>query len=58
MAIDLSEGEYALQQNTSNTQLIHLKLTDSALRAVELYQTGQGDRAGKPTILFDGNQGV
>uniref|UniRef100_H2XKW5 OCEL domain-containing protein n=1 Tax=Ciona intestinalis TaxID=7719 RepID=H2XKW5_CIOIN len=57
MAIDLSEGEYALQQNTSNIQIIQLKLTDSALRAVESYQNLQGDRVSKPTIRFNGNQG-
>ena len=38
MAVELHEGNYSLQQGTSKQTVIQLKLTDSALRAIELYQ--------------------
>ena len=37
MAIDFSEGEYVLTQNASKKRLFQLKLTDSALKAFDLY---------------------
>ena len=38
MAVELHEGNYALHQDTSKKDVIQLKLTDSALRAIEACQ--------------------
>ena len=38
MAIELREGGYALQQGNSKEVVIQMKLTDSALRAIEGYE--------------------
>jgi len=56
MAVDFPEGEYVLTQNTSKKRLFQLKLTDSALKAFELYCELR-DGKHKPTIQFYGNQG-
>ncbi|XP_012690808.2 RNA polymerase II elongation factor ELL-like isoform X1 [Clupea harengus] len=42
--------------NGSNTSIFHVKLTDSALRAIESYQSSKGSTA-HPSIRFTGNQG-
>ncbi|XP_036410223.1 RNA polymerase II elongation factor ELL-like [Megalops cyprinoides] len=42
--------------NGSNVSVFHVKLTDSALRAIEGYQSNKGLSA-RPTIRFCGNQG-
>nr|CAB3242122.1 RNA polymerase II elongation factor ELL [Phallusia mammillata] len=56
MAIELKEGDYALQQNNAKKIVLQFKLTDSALRAIEDFQES-GGRNGRPNIRFDGNQG-
>lgn len=38
MGIALKEGDYALQNNGGKKTVIQLKLTDSALRAIEIFQ--------------------
>ena len=40
MAVELQKGGYALQQQNSKKIVTQLKLTDSALRAIELFQSG------------------
>ncbi|CAK8692819.1 unnamed protein product [Clavelina lepadiformis] len=57
MAIELYEGEYALQQNAPKKTVLQLKLTDSALNAIELFQNKAVDCRWKPAIQFEGNQG-
>ncbi|KAG5851324.1 hypothetical protein ANANG_G00091990 [Anguilla anguilla] len=42
--------------NGSNVSVFHVKLTDSALRAFEAYQTSKGLSC-QPSIRFTGNQG-
>ncbi|KAJ8278881.1 hypothetical protein COCON_G00059470 [Conger conger] len=42
--------------NGSNVSVFHVKLTDSALRAFEAYQTNKG-LSTQPSIRFTGNQG-
>ncbi|XP_073338807.1 RNA polymerase II elongation factor ELL-like [Pagrus major] len=39
-----------------NVSVFHVKLTDSAARAIGSFQNGKG-RSSHPTICFDGNQG-
>ena len=38
MAVELREGGYALHQGKSRKTVIQMKLTDSALRAIESYE--------------------
>ena len=38
MAVELKEGGYALHQGRSRKTVIQVKLTDSALRAIESYE--------------------
>ncbi|XP_077554894.1 suppressor of Triplolethal [Haemaphysalis longicornis] len=48
-----SQGNYS-----KNKTLIFVKLTDSALRSIEEYLKYKGGCSQKPSIQFDGNQGV
>uniref|UniRef100_H3CFG3 Elongation factor RNA polymerase II n=1 Tax=Tetraodon nigroviridis TaxID=99883 RepID=H3CFG3_TETNG len=43
--------------NGSNVSVFHVKLTDSALRAFEGYQSGKNVLSSQPLIRFNGNQG-
>lgn len=56
----LCTGNYGLTQNCIDTskEYFFVKLTDSALRAVEEYQKNQGKHNSQPTIQIDGNSGV
>ncbi|XP_041951403.1 RNA polymerase II elongation factor ELL-like [Alosa sapidissima] len=60
MATLKEEQSYGLScgrlSNGSNTSIFHVKLTDSALRAIESYQSSKGSTA-HPSIRFTGNQG-
>ncbi|XP_019953653.1 RNA polymerase II elongation factor ELL-like [Paralichthys olivaceus] len=49
----LSSGELSRGGNVS---VFHVKLTDSAARAIDFFQTGKG-WSSHPTICFNGNQG-
>ncbi|XP_041847791.1 RNA polymerase II elongation factor ELL2-like [Melanotaenia boesemani] len=44
-------------KSSPNTTLYHVKLTDTALRALEAYQNLKGALQSKPSICFKGNQG-
>ncbi|KAG7473263.1 hypothetical protein MATL_G00093850 [Megalops atlanticus] len=44
-------------KNTSNKTLYHVKLTDTAMRALEAYQNLKGFLPNQPVICFKGNQG-
>ncbi|KAL3226401.1 hypothetical protein MRX96_004491 [Rhipicephalus microplus] len=48
-----SQGNYS-----KNKTLIFVKLTDSALRSIEEYLKYKGGCTQKPSIQFEGNQGV
>ncbi|XP_069783936.1 RNA polymerase II elongation factor ELL isoform X2 [Narcine bancroftii] len=41
----------------SKVSVLHVKLTDSALRALEAYQNCKGNFSCQPAIRFEGNQG-
>ncbi|XP_024911649.1 RNA polymerase II elongation factor ELL2 [Cynoglossus semilaevis] len=43
--------------NNNNRTLFHVKLTDTALRALEAYQNLKGSLPTQPSICFKGNQG-
>uniref|UniRef100_T1JP56 RNA polymerase II elongation factor ELL N-terminal domain-containing protein n=1 Tax=Strigamia maritima TaxID=126957 RepID=T1JP56_STRMM len=45
-------------QNSENRTLVFVKLTDSALRAIEEYLICRGTTNRQPSIQFQGNQGV
>ncbi|XP_026150002.1 RNA polymerase II elongation factor ELL2-like isoform X2 [Mastacembelus armatus] len=44
-------------KNSPNRTLYHVKLTDTAIRALEAYQNLKGSLPGEPSICFKGNQG-
>ncbi|KAM4593037.1 RNA polymerase II elongation factor ELL-like [Odontesthes bonariensis] len=44
-------------KNSPNTTLYHVKLTDTAIRALEAYQNLKGALQSEPSIRFKGNQG-
>ncbi|XP_010730382.3 RNA polymerase II elongation factor ELL [Larimichthys crocea] len=44
-------------KNSSNRTLYHVKLTDTAIRALEAYQNLKGSLPSEPSICFKGNQG-
>uniref|UniRef100_A0A3B3QC85 RNA polymerase II elongation factor ELL2-like n=1 Tax=Paramormyrops kingsleyae TaxID=1676925 RepID=A0A3B3QC85_9TELE len=46
-----------ISKNTHNKTLYHVKLTDTAIRALEAYQNHKGSSPNQPTICFTGNQG-
>ncbi|KAL2097118.1 hypothetical protein ACEWY4_006325 [Coilia grayii] len=60
MATLKEEQSYGLScgrlSNGRNTSIFHVKLTDSALRAIESYQSSKGSTA-HPSIHFTGSQG-
>uniref|UniRef100_A0A8C6WZC6 RNA polymerase II elongation factor ELL N-terminal domain-containing protein n=1 Tax=Neogobius melanostomus TaxID=47308 RepID=A0A8C6WZC6_9GOBI len=45
-------------KNNPNRTLYHVKLTDSALRALEAFQNIKGSLQCEPSICFKGSQGV
>ncbi|KAG5839727.1 hypothetical protein ANANG_G00208010 [Anguilla anguilla] len=47
-----------INKNISNKSLYHVKLTDTAIRALEAYQNLKGTLPNQPAICFQGNQGV
>ncbi|KAM7406367.1 hypothetical protein PAMP_000747 [Pampus punctatissimus] len=44
-------------KNSPNRTLYHVKLTDTAIRALEAYQNIKGSLPSKPSICFKGSQG-
>ncbi|XP_062274624.1 RNA polymerase II elongation factor ELL-like [Scomber scombrus] len=44
-------------KNSPNRTLYHVKLTDTAIRALEAYQNIKGSLPSEPSICFKGNQG-
>ncbi|XP_070763587.1 RNA polymerase II elongation factor ELL2-like [Enoplosus armatus] len=44
-------------KSSSNGTLYHVKLTDTAIRALEAYQNLKGSLPSEPSICFKGNQG-
>ncbi|XP_056134656.1 RNA polymerase II elongation factor ELL2-like isoform X2 [Lampris incognitus] len=46
-----------INRNTPNKTLYHVKLTDTAIRALEAYQNLKGSIPSQPSICFKGNQG-
>ncbi|KAJ8248790.1 hypothetical protein GJAV_G00227780 [Gymnothorax javanicus] len=46
-----------INKNVSNKTLYHVKLTDTAIRALEAYQNLKGTLPNQPAICFQGNQG-
>ncbi|XP_059214086.1 RNA polymerase II elongation factor ELL2-like [Centropristis striata] len=44
-------------KNSPNRTLYHVKLTDTAIRALEAYQNLKGSLPSEPAICFKGNQG-
>ncbi|KAM4602538.1 RNA polymerase II elongation factor ELL2-like [Polymixia lowei] len=46
-----------INKNTPNKTLYHVKLTDTAIRALEAYQNLKGSLPSQPSICFKGNQG-
>ncbi|KAL7405751.1 hypothetical protein ABVT39_006617 [Epinephelus coioides] len=44
-------------KNSPNRTLYHVKLTDTAIRALEAYQNLKGSLPSEPSICFKGNQG-
>ncbi|XP_069546609.1 RNA polymerase II elongation factor ELL-like [Brachyistius frenatus] len=44
-------------KNSPNRTLFHVKLTDTAIRALEAYQNLKGSLPSEPSICFKGNQG-
>ncbi|XP_063075935.1 RNA polymerase II elongation factor ELL-like [Engraulis encrasicolus] len=60
MATLKEEQSYGLScgrlSNGKNTSIFHVKLTDSALRAIENYQSSKGSTL-QPSIQFTGSQG-
>ncbi|XP_032902967.1 RNA polymerase II elongation factor ELL isoform X2 [Amblyraja radiata] len=61
MAALKEEQSYGLScgklSSGSNVSVLHVKLTDSALRALEAYQNCKGNLSCQPAIRFEGNQG-
>uniref|UniRef100_UPI00398E6358 RNA polymerase II elongation factor ELL n=1 Tax=Pristiophorus japonicus TaxID=55135 RepID=UPI00398E6358 len=61
MAALKEERSYGLscgQLGSGNSlSVLHVKLTDSALRALEAYQNCKGNLSSQPGIRFEGNQG-
>ncbi|XP_074523261.1 RNA polymerase II elongation factor ELL2-like [Halichoeres trimaculatus] len=62
MASLRQEQQYGLScgknnKNSSNWTLYHVKLTDTAIRALEAYQNLKGSLPSGPSICFKGNQG-
>ncbi|XP_035508192.1 RNA polymerase II elongation factor ELL-like [Morone saxatilis] len=62
MASLRQEHQYGLScgknnKNSSNGTLFHVKLTDTAIRALEAYQNLKGSLPSEPSICFKGNQG-
>ncbi|XP_067872079.1 RNA polymerase II elongation factor ELL [Heterodontus francisci] len=61
MAALKEEQSYGLScgklSSGSNVSVLHVKLTDSALRALEAYQNCKGNLSCQPGIRFEGNQG-
>nr|XP_046235757.1 RNA polymerase II elongation factor ELL2-like [Scatophagus argus] len=62
MASLRQEHQYGLScgknnKNSPNRTLYHVKLTDTAIRALEAYQNLKGSLPSKPLICFKGNQG-
>ncbi|KAM7015216.1 RNA polymerase II elongation factor ELL2-like [Tautogolabrus adspersus] len=62
MASLRQEHQYGLScgknnKNSSNRTLYHVKLTDTAIRALEAYQNLKGSLPIEPTICFKGHQG-
>ncbi|XP_044055754.1 RNA polymerase II elongation factor ELL2-like [Siniperca chuatsi] len=51
----LSSGKN--NKNSFNRSLYHVKLTDTAIRALEAYQNLKGSLPSEPSICFKGNQG-
>uniref|UniRef100_A0A3B5MWW9 RNA polymerase II elongation factor ELL N-terminal domain-containing protein n=1 Tax=Xiphophorus couchianus TaxID=32473 RepID=A0A3B5MWW9_9TELE len=45
-------------KNSSNITLYHVKLTDTAIRALEAYQNLKGVLQNETSICFKGNHGV
>ncbi|XP_071378567.1 RNA polymerase II elongation factor ELL-like isoform X1 [Centroberyx affinis] len=46
-----------INKNTPNKTLYHVKLTDTAIRALEAFQNLKGSLPSQPSICFKGNQG-
>ncbi|XP_062888094.1 RNA polymerase II elongation factor ELL [Mobula hypostoma] len=61
MATLKEEQSYGLScgklSSGSNVSVFHVKLTDTALRALEAYQNCKGKLSCQPAIRFEGNQG-
>ncbi|XP_072450551.1 RNA polymerase II elongation factor ELL [Chiloscyllium punctatum] len=61
MAALKEEQSYGLScgklSSASNLSVLHVKLTDSALRALEAYQNCKSNLSCQPGIRFEGNQG-
>ncbi|CAJ1049018.1 RNA polymerase II elongation factor ELL2-like [Xyrichtys novacula] len=62
MASLRQEHQYGLScgknnKNSSNRTLYHVKLTDTAIRALEAFQNLKGSLPSEPSICFKGNQG-
>uniref|UniRef100_A0A3B3ZS13 RNA polymerase II elongation factor ELL N-terminal domain-containing protein n=1 Tax=Periophthalmus magnuspinnatus TaxID=409849 RepID=A0A3B3ZS13_9GOBI len=47
-----------IHKGFTNQSLYHVKLTDTALRTLETYQSVKVSLSQRPTICFTGNQGV
>uniref|UniRef100_A0A3Q0STT5 RNA polymerase II elongation factor ELL N-terminal domain-containing protein n=1 Tax=Amphilophus citrinellus TaxID=61819 RepID=A0A3Q0STT5_AMPCI len=45
-------------KNSPNRTLYHVKLTDTAIRALEAYQNFKGSLSSEPSICFKESQGV
>ncbi|XP_067824681.1 RNA polymerase II elongation factor ELL [Heptranchias perlo] len=61
MAALKEEQSYGLScgklSSGSNVSVLHVKLTDSAVRALEAYQNCKGNVSSQPGIRFEGSQG-
>ncbi|KAL3992768.1 CD22 antigen [Sarotherodon galilaeus] len=62
MASLRQEHQYGLScgknnKNSPNRTLYHVKLTDTAIRALEAYQNLKGSLSSEPSICFKGSQG-
>uniref|UniRef100_A0A673ZC96 Elongation factor for RNA polymerase II 2 n=1 Tax=Salmo trutta TaxID=8032 RepID=A0A673ZC96_SALTR len=54
------DGRYGLncgRRNTDQVTVLHVKLTDTAFRALERYQTSKNETSLRPTMQFKGLQG-
>ncbi|KAK6321004.1 hypothetical protein J4Q44_G00079800 [Coregonus suidteri] len=60
MAALSEDGRYGLNcggQNTDRVTVLHVKLTETAFRAIERYQTSKNVTSSRPTMQFKGLQG-